>query len=208
MGYFRELPNLEYQSFLDDRSSSDQYLNVKNLFRRIKLRDDIQNIITVFDKYTIKDNSRPDTVAEELYGRADLDWVILLCAGIINVRNEWPLSDNDLYRVSLEKYGDDLTNIHHYETIEVYDNSSGTMPVGTVNGAIRKITITSNGAYYYPPIITPNSAGNNAILITTAGAFTQTANLQTAIFSYIPKSVYTENGDEIETEDGITLTTD
>lgn len=133
MGYFRELPNLEYQSFLDDRSSSDQYLNVKNLFRRIKLRDDIQNIITVFDKYTIKDNSRPDTVAEELYGRADLDWVILLCAGIINVRNEWPLSDNDLYRVSLEKYGDDLTNIHHYETVEVYDSRGRlVLPAGKI----------------------------------------------------------------------------
>jgi hypothetical protein len=121
MGYFRELPNLEYQSFLDDRTSSDQYLNVKNLFRRIKLRDDIQNIITIFDKYTIKDNSRPDTIAEEIYGRADLDWVVLLCAGIINVRNDWPLSDNDLYKFTLDKYGDDLTNIHHYETTEVLD---------------------------------------------------------------------------------------
>jgi hypothetical protein len=100
------------------------------------------------------------------------------------------------------------TNTSAVGTIEVYDNSSGTLPVGTVNGAIRKVTVTSNGAYYFPPTITPNSAGNNAILITTAGAFTQTANLQTAIFSYIPKSVYTEDGNEIETEDGIIFTTD
>jgi len=100
------------------------------------------------------------------------------------------------------------TNTAAVGTVEVYDNSSGTMPVGTVNGAIRKITVTSNGAYYYPPTIRPNSAGNNAILITTAGAFTQTANLQTAIFSYQPKSVYTEDGIEIETEDGIIFTTD
>ena len=39
MGYFRELPDLEYQSFLSDRISSDSYLRVKNLFRRVKLRE-------------------------------------------------------------------------------------------------------------------------------------------------------------------------
>lgn len=122
MGYFRELPNLEYQSFLDDRNTSNQYLRVKNLFRRIKLRDDIQNILTVFDKYQIVDGTRPELVAEELYGRDDLDWVVLLCAGIINVRNDWPLSDRDIYRFSENKYGTDgLSEIHHYETKEVKD---------------------------------------------------------------------------------------
>lgn len=121
MGYFRELPNLEYQSFLNDRTNSNQYLKVKNLFRRVKLRDDIQNIITVFDKYQIKDGARPDTVAEEIYGRSDYDWVVLIGAGIVNVRNEWPLSDRDIYRFSENKYKEDLNNIHHYETTEVKD---------------------------------------------------------------------------------------
>ncbi len=123
MGYFRELPNLEYQSFLNDRTKSNQYLRVKNLFRRIKLRDDIQNIITVFDKYQIQDGARPDTVAEEIYGRSDYDWVILLGAGIVNVRNEWPLSDRDIYRFAENKYGGELNDIHHYETTEVKDNN-------------------------------------------------------------------------------------
>jgi len=124
MGYFRELPDLEYQSFLSDRNTSNQYLRVKNLFRRIKLRDDIQNTITLFDKYQIMDGSRPELVAEELYDRADLDWIVLLCAGIVNVRNEWPLSDRDIYLFSEEKYGiEGLSNIHHYETKEVKDLS-------------------------------------------------------------------------------------
>lgn len=123
MGYFRELPDLEYQSFLSDRISSDSYLRVKNLFRRVKLRDDLQNSITVFDKYKIKDGARPDLVAEELYGRADLDWVVLITAGIINIKNDWPLSDRDIYKFSENKYGiSGLTEIHHYETTEVKDS--------------------------------------------------------------------------------------
>ena len=50
----------------------------------------------------------PDVVAEELYGSDQLDWVVLTVAGILNVRNEWPLSDRDIYDYSLDKYGESL----------------------------------------------------------------------------------------------------
>jgi hypothetical protein len=108
MGYFRELPDLEYQSPFVDRNSSDAYVRAKNLFRRVKLRDDLQNVLTLFNKYQIPDGARPDTVAEEFYGKADLDWVVILTAGIINVRNDWPLSDRDVYDYSEEIYGENL----------------------------------------------------------------------------------------------------
>ena len=70
MGYFRELPNLRYPSFLPEKTSSLDYVEVKNIFRRVKLRDDLQNSFTVFDKYEIPEGARPDIVAEELYGNA------------------------------------------------------------------------------------------------------------------------------------------
>ena len=124
MGYFRELPNLEYQNFLSDSLSSQSYLTVKNLFRRNKLRDDLQNVFTVFDKYEIMEGARPDTVAEEFYGNSELDWVVLITAGILNVRNEWPLSNRDLYYYVLNIYKneDALGDIHHYETKEIRDS--------------------------------------------------------------------------------------
>ena len=34
MAYFRELPDVDYQSFLSDSISSKEYLRVKNLFRK------------------------------------------------------------------------------------------------------------------------------------------------------------------------------
>ena len=45
MSYFRELPNLQYPSFLSDKNSSLEYIDVKNFFRRVKLREDIQNTL-------------------------------------------------------------------------------------------------------------------------------------------------------------------
>ena len=133
MGYFRELPNIAYQSFLSDSNSSRNYLIVKNLFRRCKLRDDLQNVFTIFNKYEIVEGARPDTVAEELYGDAELDWVVLMTAGIINVRDEWPLSDRQIYNYSLQLYGNQLNEVRFYETREVKDsNGRLILPKGKV----------------------------------------------------------------------------
>lgn len=124
MGYFRELPDVQYQSFLSDAISSQDYLRVKNLFRRNKLRDDLQNVFTLFNKYEIPEGARPDTVAEEFYGSATLDWVVLMTAGIINVRDEWPLSNYQLYKYAENKYSvENLSDINYYETKEVKDSS-------------------------------------------------------------------------------------
>lgn len=122
MSYFRELPNLEYESFLSSKKSSNEYLLVKNLFRRVKLRDDLKNVFTIFNKYEIVDGARPDTVAEELYGSSQYDWVVLVTAGITRIRDQWPLSDQQLYLYAENIYGNELNSIHHYETIEVKDS--------------------------------------------------------------------------------------
>ena len=124
MGFFRELPNIEYLSVLSDRDSSLDYIKVKNLFRRVKIRDDLKKYFTIFDRVTVKDGARPDQIADIVYGNAELDWVVLITAGIINVNNEWPLSSYELYNYSLEKYGALLNATKHYETIEVRDQKN------------------------------------------------------------------------------------
>ena len=146
MGYFREIPDLRYPSFLPDKTSSLDYVEVKNLFRRIKLRDDLQNIVTVFDKYEIPEGARPDNVAEDLYGSEELDWIVLISAGIINVRNEWPLSSKDLYDFALEKYGNDLNATRFYETKEIKDsNNNLIMKKGNIVDSTYSITFYDSG---------------------------------------------------------------
>ena len=123
MSYFRELPNVQYQSFLSDKQSSQDYLLVKNIFRRAKIRDDLQNVVTLFNKYTIVDGARPELVAEEIYGSVEYDWVVIISAGITNIRNQWPLSNQELYKYAESKYELDLDSVHHYETTEVKDSN-------------------------------------------------------------------------------------
>jgi hypothetical protein len=161
MGYFRELPELDYQSFLSDSNSSQNYLRVKNLFRRNKLRDDLQNVFTIFDKYEIVEGARPDTIAEEFYGSAELDWVVIMTAGIMNVRDQWPLSNRDLYRYAVKKYGvENLNSPHHYETIEVKDAQGRLiLPAGKVVDSNFTIPNPSNTKTNLNPVINVNNYG-------------------------------------------------
>jgi hypothetical protein len=124
--YFRYLPEVDYVNRLPDAKIGD-YIKVKNLFKKGKLRDDIFQDLSFFTKYKIVGNDRPDNVAFEVYDDASLDWVILLCNNILNVQTEWPMEQNNFDAYMLDKYGDYDTfysGIHHYETIEVR-NSDG-----------------------------------------------------------------------------------
>ena len=123
MSYFRELPNIDYQSPFSSRASSRDYVEVKNLFRRVKLRDDLKGSITYLQNYYIKDGFRPDQVALDLYGQSDLDWIVIHSAGIVNIRDEWPLTSKEIYDYSFNKYGNDLNQIKYYVTTEVKDSS-------------------------------------------------------------------------------------
>ena len=154
MSYFRELPNLEYQSFLSDRKSSSDYLLVKNIFRRVKLRDDLQNVFTIFDKYQIPDGARPELVAEELYGSVQYDWVVIICAGITRIRDQWPLSDKQVYDYAENLYEEDLNDIHHYETIEVKDSQDRLiLPAGKIVDSDFTIPNPSNSSTTLNPVI-------------------------------------------------------
>jgi hypothetical protein len=154
MSYFRELPNLQYQSFLSDRISPTDYLLVKNLFRRVRLREDLQNVFTVFDKYQIPDGSRPELVAEELYGSVQYDWVVIICAGITRIRDQWPLSDKQVYDYAENLYDENLNAIHHYETIEVKDSQDRLiLPAGKIVDSNFTIPNPSNSSATLNPVI-------------------------------------------------------
>ena len=123
MTYFRELPNISYVSLLPNQNRSDERIEVKNLFRRAKLRTDVDQSVTAFDYYQVQDNERPDIIAQKIYENPELDWVIMITNNITSMRNQWPLSNNELYNYCLEKYGSDLAvmQTHHFETQEIKD---------------------------------------------------------------------------------------
>ena len=147
MGYFRELPDIAYQSPLLHKNSSTDYHIIKNIFRRSKLFDYLKDNVLLFNKFVIGDGDRPDTIAESLYDDASLDYVVILVAGITNIHDEWPLQDYQVYEHTLAKYGSEteMNAIHHYETFEIKDDKGRLiLPPNLIVDADFKIDGTSS----------------------------------------------------------------
>ena len=131
--YFQRVPDFNYVSRLPNSKIGD-YVRVKNLFKKGKIREDIFQNVAFFEKYKIVGDDRPDNVAFEVYEDSKLDWIVLLSNNVLNIQSEWPLPQTDFDRFILDKYGDYNTlynGIHHYETEEVKNSQAVTIvPAG------------------------------------------------------------------------------
>jgi len=120
MAYFDLFPNVLLPSHSDKRTSNRDFVASKNLFKRGAIRNDFFENAVAFEKYNVVGDDRPDNVASEIYDDPELDWVVLLSNNIINVRDEWPMSQYDFQRYLDNKYDKvQLGQIHHYETVEI-----------------------------------------------------------------------------------------
>lgn len=156
--YFSYLPEVYVRTTSYRQNNVDPYSLAKNIFRRIKIREDLSDIIMGFSQYTIKNNQRPDQVAYDFYGDMQYDWVVLLCNNILNVYDEWPMTEDELERYIDSEY-ENPDSVHHWVTqkirdtkgrvlikpgMEVPENWSYTRPDGTVVGkadTVRPISV-------------------------------------------------------------------
>jgi hypothetical protein len=182
--YFRQVPNFDYISRNPGDKYISEYIPVKNLFKRGKLREDIFANLQFFEKYQIIGDERPDSVANKFYGDSTLDWVVLLSNNILNIQTEWPMPQRIFDKVMLERYGsyDNLYNgVHHYETEEI-KNSLG---VTVLSSGLRlQPTWKTNGNF----IETINSV-INSIAATQDGGVTPSTTVSVFMRDNIPASV-------------------
>jgi len=115
--YFSYFPNV----YVGEGVTSNEgfkYRLTKNIFRRVKARDDLDRYVTSFEAYSIRDGETPSFLANSLYGDPFLDWVILLSNNITDFYSQWPKSEDNLQKFVSESYSDP-DSIHHYETNEI-----------------------------------------------------------------------------------------
>lgn len=125
MQFFRLVPDFEYVNRFSGNNLT-KYTRSKNIFTRVKIRDEIFQNLMYFEKYIIVADERPDNIARSFYGEAEYDWLVLLSNNILNFYEEWPLSQKSFDEFLLEKYGsyDKINAVKHYKSKEV-TNSKG-----------------------------------------------------------------------------------
>tara|TARA_B100001093_G_scaffold368213_1_gene353147 strand:- start:20 stop:679 length:660 start_codon:yes stop_codon:yes gene_type:complete len=151
MAYFTNFPKIALPSFTDNRRSSGDYVESRNIFKRGKIRDDIFRDVAAFDTFSIVGDDRPDNVAYTVYKKSSLDWIILISNNILNVRDEWPMDQYSFKNYLDLKYSKTLlSQIHHYESKEVRDSKGKLLQQkGLVVDADHSFTWSEGGGTQY-----------------------------------------------------------
>jgi hypothetical protein len=121
----------------------------KNLFRRVRFRDNLNALYVSSTRYTIQQGETPEQVSNKQYGSPEWYWTILILNNIIDVKNDWPVSDYEL-DVSIEKkYGENQDKIKFWETTELYENNNLILEGGVII-EYNEDTPAQQVAGYYP----------------------------------------------------------
>jgi len=130
--YFSYLPDIKV-GIPQAGTSLKNYIEVKNIFRRVKVKASALRNITYFEKYSIPGDEKPYQVSYEFYKTPDYEWIILLLNDITNVYTQWPMSQKEFELMMKEKYGTNDTNTHHWVTNEIKDlNGNIVVPAGLI----------------------------------------------------------------------------
>ena len=106
--YFDQFPTIQYGKKV-----------ATNITVRRAFRETMFERYNSYYPYKIKEGERPDMIAYNYYGDSDLVWLVFLANNIIDPYYDWPLTEKQLQRQAIAKYGsiaeaDDLLSPAYY----------------------------------------------------------------------------------------------
>jgi hypothetical protein len=126
MTYFARFPLLAYAS--NNLSTTNI---VSDVLKRVVVDQKTKENLVIFDEYDVQDGDTPELVSFKFYETTQYHWVVLLVNDILDPRYDWPLTDEQLYTYTENKYGSANVNAtHHYV---VSENSDVTVDPTQIN---------------------------------------------------------------------------
>lgn len=143
--YFQDFRNIKY-AISTNKAGIPSYINIKDYFHLLRVRDDIFKEDTLYTEYYIQNGERPENVSYRVYGDEQYYWILLQINDITDYYNQWPLSSSELEKFILKKYGSwsKASEIHHYETVETFDDNGNLVVPGGVVVAADYVHIYPN----------------------------------------------------------------
>ena len=120
--YFETFPKLLY-----DIDNTKNFKLVTDIFRRIKVREQLKENAALFSTYDVPSGEQPETTSYKHFGTTDYFWIILLLNDITDRYYGWPLSDQDFEKYVKDKYAQPL-GVHHYEITQSSGSTTGNGP--------------------------------------------------------------------------------
>jgi hypothetical protein len=88
--YFKGFPQFLYDFNYGNRIKTSI---VKDITRNIRVRKEILSNVTLYDEYDIVDGETPEIISEKFYGTPEYHWVVMLCNGKYDYRNDFPMPE-------------------------------------------------------------------------------------------------------------------
>jgi hypothetical protein len=99
---------------------------------------DSENSKNIYFWHTIKNWKSPENIAYDFYGSCDYVWIILSLNNIVNPFEDWLLSDEEIKQRIQDKWGGNMSKVHHYEQNGLYYQPS--IKLNVADGPITTIT--------------------------------------------------------------------
>lgn len=113
---------------------------VTDIFRRISMNRFKSNLVFL-QTITVPDGFTIEQVSDKFYKNPEYHWVIMIINDIVDIRKEWPMSNQDLIRFVKKKYGENqIYQTHHYQTTDGNDIIVDYDAVDLANGLIEEIS--------------------------------------------------------------------
>lgn len=131
--YFEKFPIIYYDFDINGQRTVKL---IRDITINVRIRKEILDLISIYDEYDIMENETPEIISEKVYGSPIYHWVIMLCNQRYDYVNDFPLSTRDFEKYVREKYGDNVSGIHHYVNEAGYtinSDVSGAIPITNYN---------------------------------------------------------------------------
>ena len=139
--YFNFFPTVDYVNVGQSNSKT-----VTNILKRAAIREVIKDNLAIYTKYIIKSGETPESIAFNVYGDAELHWVILLTNDIYDRYHQWPMNVNQFLAYVNEKYTNP-NGTHHYEISQSSGDTSVKIDIGSDNTDYPSATAITNFEY-------------------------------------------------------------
>ena len=120
--FFEQFPKIKY-----DISGNNYYTLVTDIFRRIKIRSNIADNVSLYSSYDVPSGETPETTSFKHFGTTDYHWIVLMTNNITDRYYGWPLNEQDFEAYVIQKY-DNPGAVHHYEITQSSGKQSGEGP--------------------------------------------------------------------------------
>jgi len=136
--YFEKFPRIQYTN-----TANVTPVTVTNIWKRISARQALKEKSTTLETYLIRGSETPESLAFDLYGDAELHWVILLVNDIYDRYHQWPMNVNQFQAYLASKY-DNPDGVHHYEISQSSGDTNVTINIGSDNSDYPSATLVTN----------------------------------------------------------------